>query len=111
MVVIKQMPNFQSIFSIPSNRTIILTQLIIIICLLYKLSVTPEYIDLPTPPCRSSPVEYIYTKDYTKAVSQWTNDIYRIGMKHRCSKMYHHEYQALYGIHLGIILRESTLLI
>ena len=105
MGFIKQMFKFQSIFPIALNRIIILIQLIIIICLLYKLSTNPKYIELPTPPCRSSPVEYVYTADYTKAVSQWTDDIYRIGMKHRCSKMYYHEYQALYGIHLGKIIK------
>lgn len=103
MGITQKISNLQSIFPISLNRTIILIQLIIISCLLYKLSTTPKYIELPTPPCRSSPVEYVYTADYTKAVSQWTDDIYRIGMKHRCSKMYYHEYQALYGIHLGRI--------
>lgn len=48
-----------------------------------------------------SEVKYIYTQDHAKAVRQWTDEIYRIGMKHRSSKFYEHDYYNMYGIHLG----------
>lgn len=87
------------IFATSLNRTILIVQIFLTILLCYKLSTISRDCEPKYQP--DDKVKYVYTNDYPKAVRQWSDDIYHIGMKHRSSKFYLHGYQTLYGIHLG----------
>ena len=101
MDILKQEPKNQFQYLKPTSlyRTIIFIQLIMIIVVFYKFSVNCD--NKLTTIKTVVKDKYVYTADYNKAVRQWTDEIYRIGIKHGSSKFYNHDYQTIYGIHLG----------
>ena len=102
MNILNQTPRKHCLNPASLYRTIILIQLIITISVLYKFSTTSINCKCEPPTIKTVVKDkYVYILDYNKAVRQWTDDIYRIGMKHRSSKFYEHDYQTMYGIHLG----------
>ena len=100
------MDKILSLFRKSFYQTIIIIEFVIIIYLCLKLSTISD----ETIQTKSDKVKYIYSNDYAKSVHQWRDEIYRIGMKHRSSKFYEHDYQNMYGLYLGMYLLQNRIL-